>query len=140
VSDVAYLTIPAKQVEAVTKTVLGLYGARAEALGAVALAAEDISDDRLDIEHARRELRAIEDALFDLGWPDGPSDGPVEIVGRPTVLREVARMSLLDSTDAVAEALLHYDCGTEGLVAVQRAVEAVVSLLDVFATAEAPSD
>jgi hypothetical protein len=140
VSDVAYLTIPPEQVEAVTKTVLGLYGARAEALGAVALAVDDISEDRLDVEHARGELRTIEDALFDLGWPDRPSDGPIEIVGRPTVLREVARMSLLDSTDAVVEALLRYDDGTEDLVAVQRAVEAVVSLLHLFATAEAPSD
>jgi predicted TIM-barrel fold metal-dependent hydrolase len=36
--DVAYLTIPGDHVDSVTSTVLGLYGARAEALGASALA------------------------------------------------------------------------------------------------------
>jgi hypothetical protein len=43
--DVAYLTIPRDHVESVTSTVLGLYGARAEALGASALAFLDGRDE-----------------------------------------------------------------------------------------------
>jgi hypothetical protein len=58
VSDVAYLTIPGEQVEGVISTVLGLYGARAEALAASAQAFLEGSDELAELEHARRDLRA----------------------------------------------------------------------------------
>jgi hypothetical protein len=136
VSDVAYLTIPGEQVEGVTSTVLGLYGARAEVLAASAQAFLEGSDELTELEHARRDLRAVEDALADLGWPDAAPAEPAELVGPPLLLREVMRTALLDAADAVVEAVSRYEAGTEELPAVRRAVEAVPALFDLFAAFE----
>jgi hypothetical protein len=136
-NDIAYVTIPADHVEGVTETVLGLYGARAEALGASALAFLDGGDDVAELEHARGELRAIEDALADLGWPRGDRAGPVEVVGPPRVLRDVIRAALLDAANGVVTVVSRYEAGREELPAVRRAVEAVPALYEVFARLEA---
>ena len=136
-SDVAYLTIPGDQVETVAATVLGLYGARAEALAASAQGFLEGSDELVEVEHARDELRAIEDALADLGWPDATHAEPVELVGPPHLLREVTRTALLDAADGVVEAVSRYEAGGEELPAVQRAVEAVPALFGLFAAFEA---
>jgi hypothetical protein len=136
-NDIAYVTIPADHVEAVTEAVLGLYGARAEALGATALAFLDGSDDLAELEHARGELRAIEDALADLGWPRADRAGPVEVVGPPRVLRELIRAALLDAANAVVAVVSRYEAGREELPAVRRAVDAVPVLYGVFARLEA---
>jgi hypothetical protein len=136
VNDVAYLTIPANRVEGVTSTVLGLYGARAEALGASAMAFLEGSDELVELEHARAELRAVEDALADLGWPGGASGESVEIVGPALLLREVMRTALLDAADAVVEVISRYEAGGEELPAVGRAVEAVPALFELFASFE----
>jgi hypothetical protein len=137
VSDVAYLTIPGEQVEAVTSTVLGLYAARAEALGASAHAFLEGSDELVELEHARGELIAIEDALADLGWPEAAAGEPVELVGPPLLLRELMRTALLDAADAVVEVVSRYEAGAEELPAVRRAVEGVSALFDLFARFEA---
>jgi hypothetical protein len=137
VSDVAYLTIPQEQVEAVTSTILGLYGARAEALGASAQAFLEGADELVELEHARGELRAVEDALADLGWPDAPPGDAVELVGPPVLLREVMRTAVLDAADGVVEAVVRYEAGREELPAVRRAISAVPALFDLFATFEA---
>jgi hypothetical protein len=131
--DVAYLTIPGDHVESVTSTVLGLYGARAEALGASALAFLDGTEEMVELEHARRELRAVEDALADLGWPRAWSGEPVEIVGPRLLLRELMRTALLDAADGVVEVVSRYEAGGEELPTVRRAVAAVSALFDVFA-------
>ena len=136
-SDVAYLTIPGEQVETVTATVLGLYGARAEALAASAQGFLEGSDELVEVEHARNELRAIEDALADLGWPDTTHAEPVELVGPPQLLREVTRTALLDAADVVVETVSRYEAGCEELPAVQCAVNAVPALFDLFAAFEA---
>jgi len=136
VSDVAYLTIPGEQVDTVTTTVLGLYGARAEALAASAQGFLEGSDELVEVEHARDELRAIEDALADLGWPEATHAEPVELVGSPQLLREVTRTALLDAADVVVEALCRYEAGGEELPAVQRAAEAVPALFGLFAAFE----
>jgi hypothetical protein len=136
VSDVAYLTIPAEQVEGVTSTVLGLYGARAEALAASAQGFLEGGDDLAELEHARDELRAIEDALSDLGWPDGAPGDPVELVGPTMLLREVTRTALLDAADTVVEVVSRYEAGTEELPTVHRATEAVPALFELFARFE----
>jgi hypothetical protein len=136
VSDVAYLTIPPEQVEGVTSTVLGLYGARAEALAASAQGFVEGDDDLVELEHARDELRAIEDALSDLGWPDAAPDDPVELVGPATLLREVTRTALLDAADAVVEVVSRYEAGVEELPAVRRSIQAVPALFDLFARFE----
>jgi hypothetical protein len=140
VNDVAYLTIPGEQVAGVTETVLGLYGARAEAVGASALAFLDGGDELVELEHARRELRAAEDALADLGWPHATRAEPVELVGPALLLREVMRTALLDAADRVVEAVSRYEAGMEELPAVHRAVDAVPALFAVFATFEAGSE
>jgi hypothetical protein len=136
VSDVAYLTIPGEQVETVTSTVLGLYGARAEALVASAQDVLEGAGELVELEHARSDLRAVEDALTDLGWPDAPADDPVELVGPPLLLREVARTALLDAADVVVEAVSRYEAGGEELPTVQRAVDAVTALYALFASFE----
>jgi len=133
VSDVAYLTIPGEQVEAVTATVLGLYGARAEALAASAQGFLDGADELVELEHARRELRVVEDALADLGWPDPAPSEDLQLVGPPLLLREVARTAFLDAADAVVETVSRYEAGWEELPAVRRTVEAIASLFDLFA-------
>ena len=135
-NDVAYLTIPAEQVETVTSTVLGLYGARAEALASSAQGFLEGADDAVELEHARAELRAVEDALADLGWPDPPPAATVELVGPPMLLREAARTALLDAADVVVETVSRYEAGGEELPAVRRAVEAVPALFDLFASFE----
>ena len=135
-SDVAYLTIPGEQVEGVISTVLGLYGARAEALAASAQAFLEGSDELAELEHARRDLRATEDALADLGWPDAAPGEPAELVGPPLLLREVMRTALLDAADGVVEAVGRYEAGREELPAVRLAVEAVPALFAVFAGCE----
>jgi len=132
-NDVAYLTIPADHVEGVTETVLGLYGAHAEALGATALALLDGSDELAELEHARCDLRAIEGALADLGWPRAARGDSVELVGPRPLLRELIRAALLDAADGVVEAAGHYEAGREELPAVRRAVEAVPALFALFA-------
>jgi hypothetical protein len=137
VSDVAYLTIPGEQVETVTATVLGLYGARAEALAASAQGLLDGGDELVEVEHARGDLCAVEDALTDLGWPDQPPGVPVELVGPPRLLRELMRTALLDAADVVVETVCRYEAGGEELPAVRRAVEAIPALFDLFATFEA---
>jgi hypothetical protein len=136
VSDVAYLTIPGEHVETVTSTVLGLYGARAEALASSAQGFLEGSDELVELEHARGELRAVEDALADLGWPDPPLGEDVELVGPPRLLREVARATLLDAADVVVEAVCRYEAGAEELPAVSRAVEALPAIFDLFASFE----
>ena len=135
--DVAYLTIPAEHVEEVRRTLLGTYSARAEALGGSALAVLDGCEDRAELERARGELQVVEDALADLGWPDTPNGGPVEIVGPPLLLREVVRTALIDAADGVVEALSRYESGREELPIVQRAVAAVPALFELFASFEA---
>ena len=132
-SDVAYLMIPGEQVETVTATVLGLYGVRAEALAASAYDFLESSDELVEVEHARGELRAIEDALADLGWPDATRAEPVELVASAHLLREVMRAALLDAADLVVETVCRYEAGGEELPAVQRAAEAVPVLFDLFA-------
>ncbi|MEN3283524.1 MAG: hypothetical protein V7607_4664 [Solirubrobacteraceae bacterium] len=134
--DVAYLTIPAEHVGSLTSTVLGLYGARAEALGASAQAFLEGADELVEVEHARRELRAVEDTLADLGWPDPSRREPVEIVGPSPLLRELTRTALLDAADGVVETVSRYEAGGEELPAVRRAVDAVSALFDLFATFE----
>jgi hypothetical protein len=135
-NDVACLTIPGDHVEGVTETLLGLYGAHAEALGATALAFLDGSDELAALEHARGELRAIENALADVGWPGARGVGAVELVGPAQMLREVIRAALLDAADGVVEAVGRYEAGREELPAVRRAVEAVPALFAVFAGCE----
>jgi hypothetical protein len=135
-NDVAYLTIPGDHVDGVTETVLGLYGAHAGELGAATLAVLDGSDEPAELEHARRELRAIEDALADLGWPRPERGDPVELVGPRPLLREVVRASLLDAARGVLEAVGEYEAGRQELPAVRRAVEAVPALFGLFADFE----
>lgn len=135
--DVTCVTIPGEQVEGVTETVLGLYGAHAEALGATALAFLDGSDELAELEHARGELRAIEDALADLGWPRPQRGGPVELVGSPRLLRELMRAALLDAANGVVAAVSRYEAGREELPALRRAVDAVPALYALFADFEA---
>jgi hypothetical protein len=135
-NDVCCLTIPADRVAGVTETLLGLYGAYAEALGATALAFLDGSEELADLEHARGELRAIENALADVGWPRAPQDGAVELVGPVAMLREVIRAALLDAADGVVETVGRYEAGREELPAVRLAVEAVPALFEVFAGCE----
>jgi hypothetical protein len=135
-SDVAYLTIPSEQVATVTSTLLGLYGARAEALAASAQGFLEGVDDLVELEHARDELRTVEDALADLGWPGSSAGEPVDIVGPAMLLREVTRTALLDAADAVVEVVSRYEAGGEELPAVRHAVEAVPALFDLFASFE----
>jgi hypothetical protein len=135
-NDVACLTIPADHVAGVTETLLGLYGARAEALGAAALAFLDGSDELAELEHARGELHALENALADVGWPRAPGGDPVELVGPARILREVVRAALLDAADGVVETIGRYEAGREELPAVRVAVEAVAALFEVFAGCE----
>ncbi len=135
-NDVCCLTIPADHVAGVTQTLLGLYGAYAEALGATALAFLDGGDELAELEHARGELRAIENALSDVGWPRAPQGEAVELVGPAAVLREVVRAALLDAADGVVEAVSRYEAGRDALPAVRAAVEAVPALFEVFARCE----
>jgi hypothetical protein len=135
-NDVCCLTIPGDHVARVTETLLGLYGAHAEALGATALAFLDGSDELAEVEHARGELRAIENALADIGWPRAPEGGDVELVGPAPMLREVVRAALLDAADGVVEQVGRYEAGREELAAVRLAVEAVPALFEVFAGCE----
>jgi hypothetical protein len=135
-NDVTCVTIPGDHVEGVTETVLGLYAAQAEALGATALAFLDGDDELGELEHARRELRAIEDALADLGWPRAGCAGPVELVGPPRLLRELVRAALLDAANGVVAVVSRYEAGREELPALRRAVEAVPALYDLFARFE----
>jgi hypothetical protein len=135
-NDVACLTIPDAHVAGVTETLLGLYGTHAEALGATALAFLDGSDELAELEHARGELRAIENALADVGWPRARGGGPVELVGPAPMLREVIRAALLDAADGVVEIVGRYEAGREELPAVRRAVEAVPALFELFAGCE----
>jgi hypothetical protein len=136
VSDVAYLTIPGERVKEVRQTLLGAYSARAEALGATARTLLEDSEALADLEHARAELQVVEDALADLGWPDPPTGGAVEIVGPRLLLRDVVRAALVDASDGVVEALSRYEAAREELPAVRRAVEAVPALFDLFAAFE----
>jgi hypothetical protein len=135
-NDVTSLTIPGEHVAGVTQTLIGLYGAHAEALGAAALAFLDGSDELADLERSRFELRAIENALADVGWPCAGACGAVELVGPPAMLREVLRAALLDAADGVVEVVGRYEAGMEELPAVRLAVEAVPALFEVFAGCE----
>lgn len=135
-SDVACMTIPADHVAGVTETLLGLYGAHAEALGATALSFLDGGDGLAELEQARGELRAVENALADVGWPRAPDGDAVELVGPAAMLREVIRTALLDAADGVVETVARYEAGREELPAVRRAVEAVPALFEVFAGCE----
>jgi hypothetical protein len=135
-SDIACLTIPGDHVEGVTETLLGLYGAHAEALGATALGFLEGSDELAELEHARGELRAIENALADVGWPRAGGSGAVELVGPAQMLREVIRSALLDAADAVVEAVGRYEAGEQELAVVRQAVDAVPALFAVFASCE----
>jgi hypothetical protein len=135
-NDVAYLTIPGDHVEGVTETVLSLYGAHAEALGATALACLNGSDELAELEHTREDLRAIEDALADLGWPRPGGGDAVELVGPRRLLRELSRAALLDAASGVVDVVGRYEAGRDELPAVQRAVEAVPALFELFSRFE----
>ena len=60
----------------------------------------------------------------------------VELVGSPSVLREVMRAALSHSASAVVETVTRYEAGREELVAVRRAVETIVALFALFASFE----
>jgi hypothetical protein len=130
--DVACVTIPGDQVEAVTRTVLAVYGAHAEALGATALAFLDGEDELAEVEHARSELRELEDALADLGWPRPDSAGPVELVGSPRLLRELTRDALLDAATRMVAAVTQYEAGHAELPVLRSAAGAVAVLYGLF--------
>jgi hypothetical protein len=135
-NDIACLTIPGDHVDGVTETVLGLYGARAEALGATALAFLEGGDELGELEHARAALRAVDDALVDLGWPRARRGDCVELVGPRPMLREVIRAALMDAANGVVEVVARYEAAREELPAVQLAVEAVPALFALFASFE----
>ena len=134
--DAACLTIPGEQVEGVTVTVLRLYAARAEELGAAVSAFLDGREQVAEFDHARGELRAMEDALSDLRWPCVGCDGSVELVGPPRVLRELMRAALSDAAHGVAQAVVRYEAGGAELPELSRAVEAVPALFGLFASFE----
>jgi hypothetical protein len=134
--DVACLTIPGEHVEGVAVTVLGLYAARAEELGAAVSAFLDGREQVAELDHARGELRAMEDALSDLRWPFVGCDGTVELVGRPRVLRELMREALSDAANGVAQAVARYEAGGGELPELRRAVEAVPAMFGLFASFE----
>jgi hypothetical protein len=134
-NDVAYLTIADDLVECVTEAVLDLYAAQADALGAAASAVVDGTEDLAGLEHARQDLRALDDALADLGWWHA-ADATVELVGSPAVLREVICAALSHSANAVVEIVARYEAGREELPAVCRAVETVPALFALFASFE----
>jgi hypothetical protein len=136
VDGVASLIIPDEQVEGVAATVLGLYATRAEALGATASAFFDGGESLAELEHARAELRAMEDALSDLRWPRLVFDGTVELVGPPRVLRELMRAALSDAANAVAQTVARYEAGGAELPELCRAVEAVPAMFGLFASFE----
>jgi hypothetical protein len=133
---VACLTIPAHHVEGVTATVLGLYAARAEELGAAVSAFLDGREQVAELDQARGELRATEDALSDLRWPCVGCDGTVELVGPPRVLRELMRAALSDAANGVAQAVVRYEAGGAELPELSRAVEAVPAMFGLFASFE----
>jgi hypothetical protein len=134
-NDVAYLTIADDHVECVTQTVLGLYAVQAAALGASASAVVDGSEDVAGLQHARQELRALDDAHADLGcWH--AAGATAELVGAPAVLREVMRAALSHSANAVVEMVARYEAGREELPAVRRAVETVPALFALFESFE----
>jgi hypothetical protein len=135
--DIASVSIPGNHVDAVTETVLGLFGARAEALGATALAFVEGGDELAELEHARSELHAIEGALTDLGWPRRERGGPTEIVGPPMLVREIVRMALVDAANGVVAEVSGYEAGRAELPALRRAVDAVPAMYALFASFEA---
>jgi hypothetical protein len=134
--DVACLTIPGDVVEGVAATVLGLYAARAEELGASVSAFLEGREQVAELEHARGELRAMEDALSDLGWPHVGCAGMIELVGRPRVLCELMRDALSHAANGVAQAVAHYEAGGTELPELRRAVEAVPAMFGLFASFE----
>jgi hypothetical protein len=89
-----------------------------------------------ELDHARAELRAMEDALSDLRWPRVGCEGTVELVGRPWVLREVMRAALSDAANGVAQAVGRYEAGGAELTELSRAVEAVPAMFGLFARFE----
>jgi hypothetical protein len=135
--DVACVSIPGDHVEGVTETVLGLYGAHAEAVGATALAFVDGEDELAELEHARAQLHALEGALADLGWPRRVDGAAAELVGPPLLLRELVRTALVDRANGVVAAVARYEAGREELPALRRAVEAVPAMYALFARLEA---
>jgi hypothetical protein len=136
-NDFACVTIPGDHVDGVTETVLGLYGAHAELVGATALAFLEGGDELAELEHARGELHAIEGVLTDLGWPRPRPSGAVELVGPPRLLRELMRAAVLDAANGVVAAVSRYEAGREELPAVRHAVDAVAALFALFASFEA---
>jgi hypothetical protein len=95
----------------------------------------DGTEDLADLEHARQDLRALDDALADLGYWHAV-DATVELVASPAVLREVIRAALSHSANVVAEIVTRYEAGREELPAVRRADETVPALFGLFGSFE----
>jgi hypothetical protein len=135
--DMVEVEVPGAHAALVIETLLGLYGAHAEALGAALPEYLQGVFALHELEDLRREVHAIEDALAGLGWPCGREQPvPLVLAGAESLVREVVRNCLSEAADLLGDVARAYEAGREELDALRRAVEAVPALFALFATFE----
>jgi hypothetical protein len=135
--EMVEVEVPGAYVSLVIETLLGLYGAHAEALGAALPEYLQGTFALHELKDLRRELHAIEDALVGLGWPCGREQpAPLVLAGAESLVREVVRNSLSEAADLVGDVARAYEAGREELDALRRSVEALPALFALFATFE----
>jgi hypothetical protein len=135
--EIVELEIPGAQASLVIESLLGLYGAHAEALGAALPEYLQGTFALHELEALRGELHAIEEALAGLGWPRGRErPAPLVLAGAESLVREVVRDGLTEAADLVGDVARAYEAGREELDSLRRAVAAVPALFALFATFE----
>ena len=134
--DPAAVVVPAEQVDGVVETLLSLFSAKAEELGATATAHLKGEADVRSLHACRRELAEIEDALVDADWRRAGHSRGLELHGPPALVRDVVYGALLDAAESVAEVCREYEAGQAQLDDFRSAVEAVSVRFELFSAIE----
>jgi hypothetical protein len=129
--------VPADQAAGVVDALLHLYQANAESLHQRAnnLIRGEASPEAL--QGARDELRALEDAIDQLGWDRRTPEGPAEVTAERAVLRQAVLAAIDQAGDQLSErctALLRGE-GSTGAIGTQ--IERLQGLMELLREAEA---
>jgi hypothetical protein len=125
------MTVAAEHAPAVLEALLGLYGARADAL---AVAAGRTDPTRL--QDARAALLDADTALDAYGWAPGPRLAAAELERPPGLVGEALGIAAADAAESLERELERYGRGEAPLTALAEAQDRLAALLGLFAAHE----
>jgi hypothetical protein len=130
------VSIEPRLVAGIVEALLTIYSAQADALRHATdghLASAVTFD---DVDHARRQLWAVEAALDGLGWTAGERPHAAELSGSPQLIHETLTSAVIAAAEHLAETCREYTRARADLGAVGEAYSRLAALHAVFAVHE----